>query len=257
MRLKGKVALVTGAGTGIGRAIAERFAAEGARVAVNYRPGDDDENEKEARAVVDSLATPGLPVGADVSRREEVERMVSRVVEEFGRLDIAVCNAGIEIKRPFLEVTDEEWGKVIAVNLYGAFVVSQAAARRMVEQGGGGKLIYTSSVHEDIPFPGYTAYCASKGGVRMLMRNLAVELAPHRINVNNIAPGAIATPINRAVLEDPEAKQKAVGEIPWGRFGRPEEVAAVAAFLAGDEAEYVTGSTYYVDGGLTQQVTKY
>ena len=183
--------------------------------------------------------------------------MVSRVVEEFGRLDIAVCNAGIEIKRPFLEVTDEEWEKVIAVNLYGAFVTSQAAARRMVGQGGGGKLIYTSSVHEDIPFPGYTAYCASKGGMRMLMRNLAVELAPHRINVNNIAPGAIATPINRKVLEDPEAKAGALSEIPWGRFGRPEEVAAVAAFLASDEAEYVTGSTYYVDGGLTQQVTRY
>ena len=183
--------------------------------------------------------------------------MVSRVVEEFGRLDIAVCNAGIEIKRPFLEVTDEEWERVIAVNLYGAFVVSQAAARQMVEQGGGGKLIYTSSVHEDIPFPGYTAYCASKGGVRMLMRNLAIELAPHRINVNNIAPGAIATPINQAVLDDPEAKEGALSEIPWGRFGRPEEVAAVAAFLASAEADYVTGSTYYVDGGLTQQVTRY
>jgi glucose 1-dehydrogenase len=256
MRLKDKVALVTGAGTGIGRAIAERFAAEGARVAVNYRPGDDGENEKEARAVVDSLATPGLAVGADVSRREEVEHMVSRVVEEFGRLDIAVCNAGIEVKRPFLEVTDDEWNAVIAVNLYGAFVTSQAAARRMVEQGGG-KLIYTSSVHEDIPFPGYTSYCASKGGVRMLMRNLAMELAPHRINVNNIAPGAIATPINQSVLDDPEAKEEALSEIPWGRFGRPEEVAAVAAFLASAEADYVTGSTYYVDGGLTQQVTRY
>lgn len=183
--------------------------------------------------------------------------MVSVVVEKFGRLDIVVCNAGIEIKRPFLEVTDEEWERVIGVNLYGAFVVSQAAARRMVEQGGGGKLIYTSSVHEDIPFPGYTAYCASKGGVRMLMRNLAMELAPHRINVNNIAPGAIATPINQAVLDDPEAKAEALSEIPWGRFGRPEEVAAVAAFLASAEADYVTGSTYYVDGGLTQQVTRY
>lgn len=257
MKLKDRVALVTGAGTGIGRAIAERFAVEGARVAVNYRSGDNQENEREARAVVDSLVTPGLAVGADVSKRVEVERMVSEVVEEFGRLDIAVCNAGIEIKRPFLEVTDEEWERVIAVNLYGAFVVSQAAARRMVEQGDGGKLIYTSSVHEDIPFPGYSSYCASKGGVRMLMRNLAIELAPHRINVNNIAPGAIATPINQAVLDDPEAKEEALTEIPWGRFGRPEEVAAVAAFLASAEADYVTGSTYYVDGGLTQQVTRY
>lgn len=255
MRLKGKVALVTGASSGIGRAIAERFAAEGAHVAVNYLPRG--RNEEEARAVADSLATPGMTVGADVTKRDEVERMVAGVVERFGRVDIAVCNAGIEIKRPFLEATDEEWDAVISVNLYGAFVTSQAAARRMVRQGGGGKLIYTSSVHEDIPFPGYTSYCASKGGVRMLMRNLAVELAPHRINVNNIAPGAIATPINQAVLDDPEAKEEAVSEIPWGRFGRPGEVAAVAAFLASDDAEYVTGSTYYVDGGLTQQVTKY
>ncbi|MEY2427798.1 MAG: hypothetical protein QOJ40_683, partial [Verrucomicrobiota bacterium] len=121
----------------------------------------------------------------------------------------------------------------------------------------GGKLVFISSVHEDIPFPGYTAYCASKGGVRMLMRNLAMELAPHKINVNNIAPGAIATPINESVLQDPEATKNALEEIPWGRFGKPEEVASVALFLASDEADYVTGSTYYVDGGLTQQVTKY
>ncbi len=253
--LEGKVALVTGASSGIGRAIAERFAAEGAHVGVNYQPGGS--GEEQARAIVAGLSTEGLAVAADVSRRADVERMVAEVVGKFGRIDIAVCNAGIEIKRPFLETTDEEWERVIGVNLYGAFVVSQAAARRMVEQGGGGKLIYTSSVHEDIPFPGYTSYCASKGGVRMLMRNLAIELAPHRINVNNIAPGAIATPINQAVLDDPEEKEKALSEIPWGRFGRAEEVAAVAAFLASAEADYVTGSTYYIDGGLTQQVTRY
>lgn len=255
MRLKGKTALVTGAGRGIGRAIAERFAAEGAHVAVNYLPRG--QNEGEARAVADGLSTPGMIVAADVSSRGDVERMVDDVVGKFGRLDIAVSNAGIEIKKPFLEVTDDEWNRVIAVNLYGSFVVSQAAARQMVRQGGEGKLVFVSSVHEDVPFPEYAAYCASKGGVRMLMRNLAMELAPHKINVNNIAPGAIATPINRAVLNDPEAKAEALAEIPWGRFGRPEEVAAVAVFLASDEAEYVTGSTYYVDGGLTQQVTQY
>jgi len=127
----------------------------------------------------------------------------------------------------------------------------------MVKQGQGGKLLNVSSVHEDIPFPQYAAYCAAKGGVRMLMRDLAIELAPYKININNIAPGAIATPINQAVLEDPAALKNAVSEIPWGRFGKPEEVAAVAVFLASDEAEYVTGSTYYVDGGLTQQVTLY
>ena len=255
MRLKGKVALVTGSGRGIGRAIAERFAMEGAHVAVNHLPRK--ENEVEARAVADNLSAEGMTVAADVSVRGDVERMVAAVVEKFGRLDVAVCNAGIEIKKSFLEVTDEEWHKVLAVNLYGSFVVSQAAAREMVRQGGGGKIIFVSSVHEDIPFPEYASYCASKGGVRMLMRNLALELAPHKINVNNIAPGAIATPINQSVLDDPQAKAGAISEIPWGRFGRPEEVAAVAAFLASDEAEYVTGSTYYVDGGLTQQVTRY
>ena len=186
-----------------------------------------------------------------------MEAMVQEIVGKFGRLDLAVCNAGIEIKKPFLEVTDEEWNKVIGVNLYGSFLVSQIAARQMVKQGQGGKLIFISSVHEDIPFPGYTAYCASKGGVRMMMRNLAMELAPHKINVNNIAPGAIATPINESVLEDPEATKMRWRKFPWGRFGKPEEVASVALFLASEEADYVTGSTYYIDGGLTQQVTKY
>jgi glucose 1-dehydrogenase len=145
---------------------------------------------------------------------------------------------------------------VIGVDLRGPFLVTQVAARQMVKQGGG-VIVNVSSVHEDIPFPGYTAYCAAKGGLRMMARNLAVELAPQKIRVNNIAPGAIATPINQRVLDDPEAMRNAVSEIPWGRFGRPEEVAAVAVFLASDESEYVTGSTYYVDGGLTQQVTLY
>jgi len=135
--------------------------------------------------------------------------------------------------------------------------VHQTAARQLVKQGQGGKLINISSVHEDIPFPEYTAYCASKGGIRMMMRNLAMELAPYKINVNNIAPGAIATPINQKVLDDPIASKNAISEIPWGRFGRPEEVASVAVFLASGESDYVTGSTYYVDGGLTQQVTLY
>jgi glucose 1-dehydrogenase len=254
-RLKDKVALVTGASSGIGKAIATRFAQEGAHVAVNYRPGGKSD-EDAALAEVSSFNPTALAVAADVGKREDVERMIAQVVERFGRLDICVNNAGIEIKRPFLEVTDDEWNKVIGVNLYGCFVVSQAAARQMAKQGGG-KLVFISSVHEDIPFPEYTAYCASKGGVRMMMRNLAMELAPYKINCNNIAPGAIATPINQSVLNDPQALKNAVSEIPWGRFGKPEEVASVAVFLSSDEAEYVTGSTYYVDGGLTQQVTAY
>jgi glucose 1-dehydrogenase len=255
MRLKDKVALVTGANSGIGRAIATRFAAEGAHVAVNHLPGG--HRAEDATAEIATFGTTGIAVAGDVSKREDVERMVAEVVARFGRLDIAVNNAGIEIKKPFLEVTDEEWNRVISVDLFGVFLVSQVAARQMAKQGQGGKLVNVSSVHEDIPFPEYAAYCAAKGGVRMLMRNLAMELAPVKINVNNIAPGAIATPINQAVLDDPVASKNAISEIPWGRFGKPEEVASVAVFLASDEAEYVTGSTYYVDGGLTQQVTLY
>src|SRR5437016_7702894 len=255
MRLKDKVAIITGANSGIGQGIAARFAAEGAHVAVNYLPGGT--REQQVAEQIRGYSTEGIGVPADVSKREDVEQMMAQIVAKFGKIDIAVNNAGIEIKRPFLEVTDEEWNRVIGVNLFGAYLVHQEAARQMVKQGGGGKLINISSVHEDIPFPQFTAYCASKGGVRMMMRNLAMELAPHKINVNNIAPGAIATPINQSVLDDKQAMANALTEIPWGRFGRPDEVASVAVFLASDESEYVTGSTYYVDGGLTQQVTLY
>jgi glucose 1-dehydrogenase len=255
MRLKDKVALITGASSGIGKAIAQRFAAEGAKVAVNYRAGGN--HEQDGKDLVASLGASGFGAVGDVSNRADIERMIAETVAKFGRLDIAVNNAGMEINKPFLEVTDDDWNRVLNVNLYGPFVVSQIAARQMVKQGGGGKLVNISSVHEDIPFVGYTAYCASKGGIRMMMRNLAMELAEKKINCNNIAPGAIATPINQKVLDDPTALANALSEIPWGRFGRPEEVASVAVFLASDEAEYVKGSTYYVDGGLTQQVTKY
>lgn len=256
MRLKDKVALITGAGSGIGEAIATRFAAEGAHVVINFHPGGKHSGD-EVRAAIAKRGQSALAIAANVDNRGEVEGMVQQTLAKFGRLDIAVNNAGIEIKKPFIEVTDDEWNRVLGVNLYGAFLVSQTAARQMVKQGQGGKLIFISSVHEDIPFAGYTSYCASKGAIRMMMRNLALELAPYKINVNNIAPGAIATPINQKVLDDPKEKADAISEIPWGRFGQPEEVASVAAFLAGAESDYVTGSTYYIDGGLTQQVTKH
>ena len=255
MRLKDKVAIVTGANSGIGKSIAERFAAEGAHVAVNYR--EHGNNADVVAGMLKGFAAPGMAAPADVSKRADMEKMVADVVRKFGRVDIAVSNAGMEIQRPFLEVTDDEWNQVLQVNLNGAFYLSQIAARQMVRQGGGGKLLFISSVHEDIPFPQYTAYCASKGALRMMMRNLAMELAEHQINCNNIAPGAIATPINQKTLDDPVARKNAISEIPWGRFGKPEEVANVAVFLASSEADYVTGSTYYIDGGLTQQVTKY
>ena len=259
MKIKDKVALITGANSGIGKAIATRFAQEGAHVAVNYLPvgHNADDAAAEVANFEQTYGETGIAVGGDVSKRADVERMVADIVAKFGRLDIVVNNAGIEIQKPFLEVADDEWNKVIAVNLFGSFLVSQVGARQMAAQNDGGKIINVSSVHEDFPFPGYSSYCASKGAIRMMMRNLAMELAPHKINVNNIAPGAIATPINQKVLDSPEAKAAAVSEIPWGRFGTPEEVAGVAAFLASADAEYVTGSTYYVDGGLTQQVTAY
>jgi glucose 1-dehydrogenase len=256
MRLENKVALVTGAASGIGKAIAIRFAAEGARVVINYHKG----GSHGSGGVEEEIKKAGgkaISIGANVDDRRDVASMIEETVRTFGKLDIVVSNAGMEINKPFLEIPDEEWNKVIAVNLTGAFIVSQEAARQMAKQGAGGKIIFVSSVHEDIPFPRYTAYCAAKGGLRMLMRNIAIELAEHKINVNNIAPGAIATPINQKVLDDPEQLKNALSEIPWGRFGKPEEVAAVASFLASSESDYVTGSTYYVDGGLTQQVTRY
>lgn len=256
MRLKDKVMCVTGASSGIGKTIAERFAQEGACVAFNFRAG----GKLDARGATEAAIEMGskvIPVEGDTSKRTDAERMVRETVEKFGRLDIAIANAGIEFHEPFLDVTDDHWNKVIAVNLYGAFVFTQAAARQMVKQGSGGKIIFTSSVHEEIPLAGLAPYCATKGGLRMLMRNMAIELAQYKINVNNIAPGAIATPINKEVLDDPKLLKEANSQIPWGRYGTPEEVASVAVFLASDESSYVTGSTYFVDGGMTREVTKF
>ena len=270
MRLEGRVALVTGASSGIGRAIAIRFAQDGAKIIVNYLGGPDGDPKAEGRkadaaAVVAACGGDGkaVAVAADVSVREQVENLVQQGVAAFGRLDIAVNNAGIEIKKPFLDVTDHEWDLVIAVNLRGPYLVTQIAVKQMLAQEAlpgaeaRGKIVNISSTHEDIPFPLYTAYCASKGGVRMLTRNLAIELAPMKININNVAPGAIATPINQAVLQDPQETKNALSEIPWGRFGKPEEVAGMASWLASPEADYVTGSTFYQDGALALQVTQY
>jgi len=244
--LKGKVAIVTGAGSGIGHAIAERFAEAGAAVCVNYLGYED-----EARALAARLPR-ALAVRADVSSAAEVAAMVECVRRELGSPNVLVNNAGIEKEVAFLDLDERTWDTILGVNLKGAFLCAQACARAMRDAGNGGAIVNISSIHEDFPFPGFSPYCASKGGVRMLMRNLAVELAPYRIRVNNVAPGAIATPINRATLAD-EAKMRTLGRIvPLVRIGQPEEVAQVAAFLASDAASYVTGSTYYVDGGMVR-----
>ena len=247
MALNGKVALVTGGDTGIGRGVCQRLARDGADVVIDYR-GD----AAPADALVKEIEGYGrraVAIAADVSDPQQVQSLFQRAEQALGPVDILVNNAGIEKRAPFLEVAIEDFDRVLSVNLRGVFLCTQAAARGMAQRKRG-RIINISSVHEDLAFPEFAAYAASKGGVRMLMRTLAVELAPLGITVNDVAPGAIATPINTATLNDP-AKVKALEAIiPLGRIGTPEDVAAVVAFLASDDAAYVTGSTYYVDGGM-------
>jgi glucose 1-dehydrogenase len=247
-RLAGKVAIVTGAGSGIGQAIAERFAREGANVVVDYR--DHIEQANETRAKIVAAGSTSILVRADVSHLEDGENLVEQAWEQLGGCDILVNNAGIERHGPFLEITEADYDAVLNVNLKGAFFLTQAFVRRLSAVKWPGAVINISSVHEDMAFPNFTTYCVSKGGMRMMMRNLAVELAPLGITVNNIAPGAIATPINKPLLEDKPKLQALLKNIPLGRMGQPEDVAGVAAFLASADGAYVTGSTYFVDGGL-------
>lgn len=253
MRLKDKIALVTGSSQGIGRAIAFRFAQEGADVVINSRSRD---GMDEVLQEIEKLGRRGLAVQADLSQTQDIRRMFATAIEHFGRLDVLVNNAGVETHAPFWDVTESDYDRVLDVNLKGVFFATQEMVRHLrsgiqQEPGRRGKIINISSVHEELPFPNFTAYCASKGGVKMLARNLAVELGPLGINVNNIAPGAIETPINTKLLNDPAKLGALLAQIPLGRLGQTSDVASVAVFLASDDADYVTGSTYYVDGGLT------
>ncbi|MGH7764306.1 MAG: SDR family NAD(P)-dependent oxidoreductase [Candidatus Dormibacteraceae bacterium] len=246
--LNGKVAIVTGAGTGIGHAIAARFAREGAMVCVNYFGHE--ELAEELAKEISKASRKSIAVKADVSNSQAVGQMVERVHEELGPIDILVNNAGIESPAPFLEITEQSWDSMLNVDLKGAFLCAQACGRAMRTRGG--SIINISSIHEDRTFPGFTPYCAAKGGLRMMMRNAALELAQYRIRVNNVAPGAIATPINERTLHDPAKMAELHRLIPLGGMGRPEDVAEVALFLASDRSGYVTGSTYYVDGGMVR-----
>jgi glucose 1-dehydrogenase len=252
MRLEGKVAIVTGSATGIGRAIASRFASEGAAVTVNY----EEREIAEANAVVEQIKEhnrKAVAIQADVSDQAQVQNLIRKTIETFGHLDIMVNNAGIEKKTPFLDISLDLWNKVLAVNLTGAFLCSQEAAREMVNADRGGRIINISSVHEDLPMPTNLPYCASKGGMRMMMRTLCVELAPHNITVNNIGPGAIDTPMDAELKAHPRLFNRLLDEIPLHRMGQPEEVAGLAAYLASDESAYVTGSTFFVDGGMLRR----
>ena len=248
MRLQGKTAVVTGAGTGIGQAIALAFAKEGASVVVDY-VGNDSVAE-ETLNKISALGGKFLGVEADVSNLDQVNRLFQQTLTAFGRLDILVNNAGIEKKIAFVDYPLDEWQKIVAVNLTGTFLCSQAAARQMIAQGGGGRIINISSIHEDLAFPMNAPYSATKGGIRMLMRTIAVELAPHQITVNNIGPGAIFTPIDQDVENDAKLNDQILTEIPMGRWGKPEEVAQLAVYLASEDAAYVTGSTHFIDGGM-------
>ena len=255
MRLQDKVAIVTGAATGIGQAIAVRFAREGAAVAIDYigKP----EVAANTQAQISSFGGKSVAIAADISRPDQVQNLIDSAVKAFGKLDIVVNNAGIEKKLAFVDYPLEELQKILDVNLIGPFLVSQAAARQMIQQGRGGRLINISSVHEDLPMPTNAAYCVSKGGLRMLTRTIAVELAKDKITVNNIGPGAVFTPIDADVEAKPEMEKALMGEIPLNRWGKPEEIAGLAVYLASDEAAYVTGSTYFIDGGMLRRSGSY
>ncbi len=251
MRLANKIAIVTGGDTGIGEAIVLAMAREGASVMIDYHG-----ESSPADALVEKIENFGgkaAAFAADVSKPDEVDALVAQTVKHFGGLDILVNNAGIEEKHPFLETPFEVYAKVIDINLTGVWLCSQRAAAAMVKQNRGGRIINISSVHEDLTMPTNAPYCASKGGVRMLMRTIAVELAPHGITVNDVCPGAVDTPMDAALKQDKKKYETLLSEIPLHRMAKPEEIAELCVFLAGDAAGYITAASYVIDGGMMQK----
>jgi glucose 1-dehydrogenase len=248
-RLEGKVAAITGGDQGIGRAIVERFANEGADVALCYRSNK--AGADEVVALVQKLGRKAAAFQADVGRVDQGQKFITDAVAALGRIDILVNNAGLERRADFWDVTEADYDLVLDVNLKGPFFVTQAFVNHRRQAKAGGKIINISSVHEELPFPHFTSYCASKGGIKMFTRNLSIELAPLGITINNIAPGAIETPINKNLLNDPAKLKPLLENIPLNRLGKPEDVAGIAAFLASTDSDYMTGTTVVVDGGLT------
>ncbi len=248
--LEGKVVVITGAGKGLGKAMALRFGEEKARVVINYRSTKKDLDE--IVRIIKASGGDAITVQADISKEEDVKRLINEAVETFGTLDVMVNNAGVENEVPSHELSLEDWNKVISTNLTGCFLGSREAIKYMVEHNIKGSVINMSSVHEQIPWPHFVHYAASKGGVKLMSETLALEYAPKGIRVNNICPGAINTPINEEKFNDPEAKKQVLDLIPMGYIGKPEEVAACAVWLASKESSYVTGLSLFVDGGMTQ-----
>ena len=248
MTLQGKSAIVTGGNSGIGMAIVLALAEAGANVAIDYVSNPDATEVLEKQ--IAGLGAQSIGIEADVSKVEDLQRLVDETVKAFGRLDIMVNNAGVETRTSILDTTEHQYEFVLDVNLKSAFFGTQIAAKQMIAQGGGGRIINVTSVHEDWPMPGNTAYCLSKGGMRMLTRTAGVELAPKGVLVVGVGPGAVDTPINAATEADPVALAKLDAAIPIGRMAQPEEIGNVVAFLAGDGASYMTGTTLFADGGL-------
>jgi glucose 1-dehydrogenase len=250
MSLKNKVAIVTGGNSGIGQAIVLELARQGANIVIDYVA------HPEATAALEreiaNLGNQSIGVEADVSKIADLQKLVDAAVAKFGQLDIMVNNAGIETRTSVLDTTEDQYDSVMSINLKSAFFGTQIAAKQMIKQGGGGRIINITSVHEDWPMPGNTAYCLAKGGMRMLTRTAGVELAPHNVLVVGVGPGAVATPINVSTMDDPAKLSRLDAAIPLGRMARPEEIASVAAFLAGDGASYLTATTIFADGGLMQ-----
>ena len=248
MNLKGKIAIVTGGNSGIGQSIVLALAKQGANIVIDYvcHPEATEALERQVAALGDQA----IGVKADVSKVTELQGLIDAAVKNFGRLDIMVNNAGVETRTSVLDTTEEQFDKVLAINLKSAFFGTQLAARQMIKQGGGGRIINITSVHEDWPMPGNTPYCLSKGGMRMLTRTAGVELAPHKVLVVGVGPGAVATPINLSTMKDPALMQKLNTAIPLGRMAQPEEIGSVVAFLAGEGASYMTATTIFADGGI-------